>query len=225
MNGRPFALCRGRGFTLLEFLIALTILALMLGVTMNSLNFSVRTSNSVEGAILATEELHLAQRALRRQIQRAVPRLRATESGPDHLDFAGTAKVLEFVAPLHGVSAAAGLYRIRFEIEDGAGFGDGGGRLVMYYARSAAAPTPDWRDAGGAVLVLDGFAAAEFDYSSAAAQAGVEWSGDWRDPSRLPSLVRLHLEYPSGSDRVAPDMVVSIRSTSRSRMLSRAAGS
>ena len=213
-----------RGFTLLEFLVALTILALMLGVTMNSLNFSVQTSNSVEGAILATEDLHLAQRALRQQIQRAVPLLRTSESGPDQLDFAGTTKTLEFVAPLRGVPSAAGLYRIRFEIEDDAGFGGNGGRLVMHYARNAAVATPDWTDAGGAVVVLDGFAAAEFDYSSATVPAGVEWMRDWRDPSRLPGLVRLQVEYPSGSERIAPDMVVAIRSTSRSRMSRRGAG-
>jgi len=40
----------------------------------------------------------------------------------------------------------------------------------------------------------------------------------------LPGLVRLQVEYPSGIERVAPDMVVAIRSTSRSRMSRRGAG-
>jgi hypothetical protein len=197
----------------------------MLGVTMNSLNFSVQTSNSVEEAILATEELHLAQRALRRQMQDAVPRLRTNMAGPDQLDFEGTAKALEFVAPLHGVPAAAGLYRIRFEIEDDSGFEGNGGRLVMYYARNAAVTPSDWTDESGAAVVLDGFETAEFDYSSANAQAGVEWSGEWRDPSHLPGLVRLQVGYRSGSGRIAPDMVVAVRSTSRNRMLRRGGGS
>jgi general secretion pathway protein J len=224
MRRQPTSLRPCDGFTLLEFLVALTILALMLGITMNSLNFSVQTSNSVENSIRVTEELHLAQRALRRQIQRAVPMLRETLSGPDQLDFEGGAKAIEFVAPLHGLSWAAGLHRIRFQIEDDVGFGGNSSRLVMYYARNAAAG-PDWTEAGGAVVVLDGFTAAEFDYSSATAPAGVEWLREWRDPMRLPGLVRLRVEYASGSEQVmAPDMLVAIRSTSRSRMSRRGAG-
>jgi len=224
MNARRISSGTCRGFTLLEFLVALTILALMLGMTMNSLSFSIRTSNSVETAILATEQLHLAQRALRRQIQQAVPLMRRMKTGPERLDFAGQAKVLEFVAPLSGVGSYAGLHRIRLEIEDNAGFDGDGGRIVMYYARDASVTEPQWTDAGGSVLVMDGFASGEFDYSSETAPAGVDWVREWRDQSRLPGLVRVRVEYPDGSERAAPDLVIAIRSTSRNRMSRRGAG-
>ena len=224
MNARRVSSRACRGFTLLEFLVALTILALMLGMTMNSLGFSVRTSNSVESSILATEQVHLAQRALRRQIQQAVPLMRRMETGPDRLDFAGQAKVLEFVAPLSGVGSYAGLHRIRLEIEDNTGFDGDGGRIVMYYARDASVTEPQWTDAGGSVLVMDGFASGEFDYSSETAPAGVDWVREWRDQSRLPGLVRVRVEYPDGSERAAPDLVIAIRSTSRNRMSRRGAG-
>ena len=224
MNAHRIASKPYRGFTLLEFLVALTILALMLGMTMNSLNFSVRTSNSVESSILATEQVHLAHRALRRQIQQAVPLMRGMETGPDRLDFAGQTKALEFVAPLNGVGAYAGLHRVRFEIEDDAGFDGNGGRIVMYYVRDASVTDPQWTDAGGSALVMDGFASAEFDYSSETAPAGVDWVREWRDPARLPGLVRVRVEYPDGSERMAPDLVVAIRSTSRNRMSRRGGG-
>jgi len=224
MNARRASSRHCRGFTLLEFLVALTILALMLGMTMNSLSFSVRTSNSVESSILATEQAHLAQRALRRQIQQAVPLMRSMETGPDRLDFAGQSKALEFVAPLNGVGSYAGLHRVRFEIEDDTGLDGDGGRIVMYYARNASVTEPGWTDAGGSALVMDGFASAEFEYSSKMAPAGVDWVREWRDPARLPGLVRVRVEYPEGSERIAPDLVVAIRSTSRSRMSRRGGG-
>lgn len=224
MNGRRISSRICRGFTLLEFLVAMTILALMLGVTMNSLNFSVRTSNSVEASILATEQEHLAHRALRRQIQQAVPLTRRMEAGLNRLDFAGQTKSLEFVAPLNGVGSFAGLHRVRLDIEDDAGFDGNRGRIVMYYARDAAVESPDWKDAGGAVVVMDGFASAQFEYSSETAPAGVDWVREWRDPARLPGLVRVHVEYPAGSERMVPDLVIAIRSTSRNRMSRRGAG-
>jgi len=224
MNVRPISSGTCRGFTLLEFLVALTILALMLGMTLNSLNFSVQTSNSVETAILATEQVHLAQRALRRQIQQAVPLMQRTEPGLGRLDFAGQNKALEFVAPLSGVGSFAGLHRIRFDIEDDTGFESDRGRIVMYYARDASVDGPHWTNTGGAIVVMDGFASAEFEYSSGTAAAGVDWVREWRDPARLPGLVRVHVEYPDGSERMAPDLVIAIRSTTRNRMSRRGAG-
>lgn len=224
MNGRRSFPESCRGFTLLEFLVAMTILALMLGVTMNSLSFSVQTSNSVETAILATEQLHLAQRALRRQIQQAVPLTRSMETGFDRLDFSGQAKALEFVAPLNGVGSYAGLHRIRLEIEDDPGFDGDGGRISMYYARDASVTGPDWTEDSGAVVVIEGISSANFEYSPETAPAGVDWLGEWRDPARLPGLVKVRIEYPAGSERTAPDLVIPIRSTAQSRMSRRGRG-
>jgi general secretion pathway protein J len=210
-----------RGFTLLEFLVALTILALMLGVTMNSLNFSVRTSNSVETAILATEQVHLVHRALRQQIQTAMPVLRQTDSARKEVDFSGRADSLELIAPLRGLGTYSGPYRIRFEVQNDTGFGGNQGRLVMHYIRYSPDTAADWTEEGGSTVVLDGFASAALDYRPASSASGEDWIDEWRDTMRLPGLVRLRIEYPPGSQRVAPDLVVPIRSISQSRLLQR----
>jgi len=209
----------GRGFTLLEFLVALTILALMLGVTMNSLNFSVRTSNSVETAILATEQVHLVHRALRQQIQTAMPVLRQTESAVNEVDFSGSAGSLELIAPLRGLGTYSGPYRIRLEVQNDTGFAGDQGRLVMHYIRYSPDTSPGWTEEGGSTVVIDGFASAALAYRSASGAAGEEWMDEWRNPMRLPGLVRLRIEYPAGSPRFAPDLIVPMRSVSQSRML------
>lgn len=215
------SLASGGGFTLLEFLVALTILALMLGVTMNSLNFSVRTSNSVESAILATEELHLVHRALRQQIQTAMPVLRQTDSAAKQVDFSGRAGSLELIAPLRGLGTYAGPFRIRLEVQNDTGFAGEQGRLVMHYIPYSPDTDPYWTEEAASIVVLDGFASAVLAYRPASGAGGEDWLDEWRDPMRLPGLVRLRVEYPPDSQRIAPDLVVPIRSISQSRMLQR----
>lgn len=219
MNAFPNSLRACRGFTLLEFLVALTILALMLGVTMNSLNFSVRTSNSVETAILATEQVHLVHRALRQQIRAAMPVLRQTESAMNEVDFTGRADSLELIAPLRGLDTYSGPYRIRLEVQNDTGFTGNEGRLVMHYIRYTPDTASDWTEEGGSTVVLDGFASASLAYRPASSTSTEDWMDEWHDPMRLPGLVRLSIEYPPGSQRIAPDLVVPIRSISQSRML------
>lgn len=214
--------CEG-GFTLVELLVALTILALMLGLSMNGLRFSVRTSKSVEASMLAAEETQLVQNALRRQIEQAVPEILQTEAGRDRLDFVGEPSLLEFIAPLRGARGTPGLHRIRIVVDDGGAFGDQVARLLMYYVPQA--PDAVSGDAGEArmAVLLEGFDSAVFGYRSATDTGANNWSSRWRDPQRLPDLVSLRVEYPEDGSNFVPELVVAIKTTNRNQLLAREA--
>jgi general secretion pathway protein J len=223
MNGETRAAVRCGGFTLVELLVALTILALMLGVTMNSLSFSLRTSGSVETAIADKEYTYLATRAFRDQLQQAVPLLRVSTAGLNELDFDGASNAVEFVAPLRGAHSSAGLHRVRFVIEQEPSFEDNRGRLVMHYRPYSADTTKaNVTDnvAESSVVVLDGFASARFSFSDVATSVAVDWTPQWRETMRLPDLVRLEVDYANDDDQVMiPEAVVAIRTTSQNRLL------
>jgi len=215
---------RSGGFTLVELLVALTILALMLGVTMNSLSFSLRTSGSVESAIAGKEYTHLATRAFREQLQQAVPLLRVSTVGQKKLDFDGDSNTVEFVAPLRGAGTSGGLHRIRFVIEEEPSFEENRGRLVMHYRPYSVDTNATNNDIDGKVVVLDGFASARFSFSDIVTSAGVDWTPKWRELMRLPDLVRLQVDYANDDVQVMiPEAVVAIRTTSQNRLLRGAA--
>ena len=208
-----------RGFTLVELLVALTILAVMLGITMNSLSFSLQTSKSVEASILDTEQTYLATRAFREQLQQAVPLLQTNIVGLDQLDFGGSAKAIEFVAPLRGGRAYAGLHRIRFEIEDDQSFDGSGGRLLMSYRPYTPDTETDNRAASNSVVVLDGFASARFDFGNVTTSATVDWTPEWVATAQLPALVMLRVDSADENDQATiPEVIVAIRATTPSRL-------
>ena len=227
MTGGTRVAFRSRGFTLVELLVALTILALMLGVTMNSLSFSLQTSESVEAALSAKEYTHLATRAFRDQVQQAVPVLRVNTVGMDQLDFDGGVRAIEFVAPLRGGGNFAGLYRIRFVIEEEPSFEENRGRLVMYFRPYSTdiTNTNTYNDvADSGVVVLDGFAGARFDFGDVASSVAVDWTPEWREPMRLPDLVRLQVDYGNDHDQATvPEVVAAVRTTSLNRLMRRGA--
>lgn len=199
------------GFTLVELLVALSVMAIVLGLVGSSLSFSARSADSIEAGVSATEEIYLVQEALRRQMQLAQPVKRVDEAGSGRLDYAATSKSLEFVAPMPGPGGYDGFYRISLTIEEDP-FADGaGGRLVMRHRIyiPAADPTAPPVDAGERI-VLGGFASGDFAFLDSRS-SNADWTGNWRQTGRLPEFVRLQINWPEASGRRFPDLVVAVK--------------
>ena len=204
-----------RGFTLVEMLVALTIMAVVLGLLTNSMRFSLKTTEVVESNISAVESMHQAQRALRRQLQMAVPIRRADSNDGDELEFTATQKELQFIAPLPGLAAGGGLYRITLRVENDVTIGGSDGRLMMTFNSSLDGPEPQLGPEGSQeIVLLDGFSDAGFSYLDTRRVSPGEWTNDWNHGDRLPDLVRLRVDYTGSPDDEALDMIVAIKATS-----------
>jgi general secretion pathway protein J len=202
------------GFTLVELLVALTIMGMVSGLLMNSISFSMKTVDAVESRIADIESFHQSQRALRRQIQLAQPILDRDSENPRQLDFGAKVNQLEFIAPLPGLGNGGGLYRISLRIENDFGTEAYGGRLTMNYRMHV----DSLRHAGNdfetnEVVLLENFSHASFSYFDTLSAIGGNWASDWQHADRLPDLVRLHVVFDDDAVDDAFDLIVAIRAT------------
>jgi len=205
---------RAGAFTLVELLVALTIMAIVLGLLMNSLRFSMKTVESVESGISIVESIHQSQRALRRQLQLAVPVLIIDSEGRQQVEFAAQAKRLDFLAPVPGLSIGGGLYRISLRIDDDSNSRERDGRLIMSYQVNRDTFQGVRDDVRiNEVVLMENFARARFSFLDTLELTQRQWTDQWQNSERLPDLVRLSVDFgePAGNETL--DMIVAIKVT------------
>ncbi|MGH8190410.1 MAG: prepilin-type N-terminal cleavage/methylation domain-containing protein [Rhodanobacteraceae bacterium] len=198
-----------RGFTLLEILLALVLMAfVMLGVW-GALSGATRITRASDALMAQSEDVRTVQQFLRRYV--SVARMQPWSTAGDTPRvrmFEGDATSMRYVAPLPMQSGHAGLYLQRVNLRRNAD-----GRMTLwleYQPYTAGVP------ATGEPLrhvLLTNLQGGKFEYLAAAAfgkPAG--WRDDWTAPSGLPLAVRIHLD-PAWRARVPfPDMVIRLHS-------------
>ncbi len=204
---------RNDGFTLVELLVALTIMAMVAGLLGNSMSFSLGTTETVESNIADVESLHQAQRAFRRLVQLARPIVNDDSPEELRLDFAASATRLDFIAPLPGLVMGGLLHRVSMRIDVP------GGRVTMVY-RPYLDDSQDGDNAFGIdeVTLVEGFSDATFSYLDTLSANAVPWVDEWRHPDRLPDLVRLSLHYDDQARTAPAELIVAIKATVPNRL-------
>src|SRR6185437_14075885 len=121
-HGRMMRVVRQRGFTLLEILLALALLAfVMLGVW-GAMRGAARVTHSANAVMAQGEAVRTVQQFLRRYVGAAGPQPFVTADGSAARMFRGDGTSMEYVAPLPMQSGHAGLYIQTVSLQkDGAG--------------------------------------------------------------------------------------------------------
>jgi general secretion pathway protein J len=181
------------GFTLLELMIALTLLALMSGVLFGALGFAGRSWEGGEAKAEATAGMRLTHEFLRGQIEGQHP-LRMHRMPEFPLVFGGDAAEMRFAAPLPARISGGGIwfYRLMLATE-----GDRQ-RLVLERVvpdlESTSFPAFDGADRS---ILADEIAELRIGYfgrdPGAAATAEPTWRDRWDDRNRLPLMVRVEV--------------------------------
>jgi general secretion pathway protein J len=196
---------RARGFTLLEMLAALALLALLLAGVWSGISAATRTIRAGQAAAARIELLRAAQGYLRRELQEAQPLpWTKTHEGND-VTFDGTARRVRFVAPLPGYLGRLGSQLQTVElVPDGENL-----RLQVQLAElspDGGPPVP----IGKPQVLLHGIVAGRFQYRGYDARMRpLPWQADWPMAGRLPVLVRLQLQLKHG--RSWPTLTVPLR--------------
>lgn len=197
---------RQRGFTLLEMLLAFTLLALLFAGLFSAFHTFSRAWDAADARMAATEDLRLVSDFLRRQLgQVMVLKIRGEKTDEPMYAFAGTARSLRYAAPLQPLQHQGGIFLIELSVQPGSQ----GQALVLRYAPYR--PELDWDKALSGtepVQVFDGLQSVAFAYfGREEADADPVWSSEWKNSLRYPELLKITL---ADAQRVWPELVVAL---------------
>lgn len=201
---------RQHGFTLLEILVAMTLLAMLMGLAVATLRAAVSATRSGERLIERTNETRTVHEFLRRQLSHAMalPFERLEDSGENRM-FVADAESMRFVAPMPGHLSRGGPHVQWLELGS-----DGRGTTIEFDHAQLNGYDPDDPKAGNErppVLLLDGLQDARFEYRTIDENGELtDWSDTWEDPQRLPVMVRVVAKFPADSNRVWPALEIPV---------------
>ena len=212
---------RSAGFTLLEVLIATSILGLMMLVLMGSLRVGAASWDAGENRMAQSERLYTLHRFLREHISVALPVSGMTARGRNEFLFQGGSDFLEYVGSLPAQVKAGGLYRFRWYVSD-SGSERKSLRLALYpytggqphRPGSLQEEPPAEVEAVDDLEILDDLAYFRITYQARLLphqQTGAEtaeWQDAWEQPV-LPALVRI--ELAPATDPTWPALLIAPR--------------
>jgi general secretion pathway protein J len=199
---------RESGFTLLELIIAMMLLALMSGLLFGTLSLSASSWDRGEAKAAQVSDMRLTEEFLRRALTAQHP-LRLHKALNQPLYFQGTRESLAFAAVLPG-QASGGIYYFRLAVTPS---GDASRLTLARVIPDAAAITPP--DFGGAPQsdLADAITEVRFSYFGRDADSNdanaPTWRDRWDDPQILPLMIRVDVTPVKGTPW--PSLVVEPR--------------
>ncbi|MBL0142243.1 MAG: prepilin-type N-terminal cleavage/methylation domain-containing protein [Betaproteobacteria bacterium] len=199
---------RERGFTMLETVVALTLLAVMLGMLFTGLRTGLRAWDAGLGRAERADQLLLTMGFLRRDLSNAFP-WRLKDPVVTRLAFLGERERVRFVSSRPAEVGGGGLAFVSVAYEAAAG-PQGAGKLVMR-REFAAANAQDLAtlDEAEKFTLLEEVTAARLEYFGSENDViAPAWSDRWEVKQRMPSHVRLSMEV--GGRKLSP-IVIALR--------------
>jgi general secretion pathway protein J len=193
------------GFTLIEMLVSLSVMAVILTLLGGALRVMGRNWDVNAGRI---ETLDMVSRAFDLLARDAANLQRVVEpSGSPAYLFGGTADSLTFVALEPPQPGEAGLYFIAYNVASNGATAELIRSRAPYHQGMQRFPgtTPANR-----VPLLTGPYAYRFAYGLMV-DGKQTWSADWAFPDRLPDLIRLQVLDRDRASALAPPMIVRLR--------------
>ncbi len=183
MSGR-----RARGFTLVEVVVALVLLAVILTGLISALVTFARTSDRVDQRTQAGDDVRLVYAFLSQSLGPADPRMRTRPDDAVTLSWMqGTATELVWLGLMPARHGVGGLFHLRLRLAPDT---TGADRLMLDYLPYAGEdPPPDWGRAG-THLLLDGVSELQIAYR---ALDEVAWRAEWLEAQVLPARIRVSL--------------------------------
>jgi len=197
---------RQRGFTLIELVVAMALLAVMMLMLYSGLTFALRGWDAGDASGRRTADRRIGENFLRRELSELFP-MRWKDPMTLKLAFEGESQRLRFVSSRPAGITLGGLSLVGLEVETDA---DTRTRnLVMRRAQ----PDDDAKDFGPLEradqrsILVAGVESVVFTYFGSDSDfSDPRWVDRWEIPGRIPMLIRMRITSSDGTP--LPDMVV-----------------
>jgi general secretion pathway protein J len=193
-----------RGFTLVELLVAITLLGLLVVMLTGGLHYGTRVITAASVVVDRSAEIGAAYGFLREALGSAQPLPSGEAAQQATIQFEGAADELAFVALAPSHLAPGGFHVLHLGLESAGRKG----RLVLRWERAArgAASEPTFAPS----VLLDDIDSIEFAYFGATrAGENSAWQQSWERAGDLPDLIRLRIVFGDGTP--APEFIVAPR--------------
>ena len=198
------------GFTLVELLLAVTLMSILLALTYTGLRAATRSSERGEKILAAGGELRAAHQFMRRQLNQMLPLPFAIDEGAEatRIVFEGDAGHIQFVAPMPGYLGTGGAQVQRLEFANG-----DNGDIVLQFSNALLLGFEDERLLDREpVILLEGISSAGFEFLGKDEDGELTgWVVSWDQRDVLPVAVRLGMEFSEDANLSWPELVAGVR--------------
>ncbi len=191
------------GFTLLEVMLAMTLIAMIMALAYGGFQAATRSTASGEALIEETNQLRITHQFVRRQLSLAQALIiEERENEGVQVRFEGERDWVRFVAPMPGYLSFGGSYVQQLSLERGRD----GLELVFYYAMLNGYEPGEIEQSEGVVL-MSGLRSGEFRFLAMDPEdQSVSWSDLWEEPASMPLAVSLAIDLDRVNGLVWPEL-------------------
>jgi general secretion pathway protein J len=199
---------RAAGFTLVELLLAITLMSILLALTYSGLRAATRSSERGESMLAAGGEMRASHQFVRRQLNQMLPLpFDVTDSADEvRIVFAGDARSIQYVAPMPGYLGSGGPQVQLIELT-------GGSDSVLQFSHALLQGYEEERLFDrDPVLLLEGVQSGGFEFLGLDEEGEpLPWASSWDQPGLLPVAVRLNVTFADDAQLRWPELVAGVR--------------
>lgn len=204
-----------RGMTLIEALVALALMAILSVGLLTTFRIGGHVYNQVSRLDTGARDTVSVQQFLRQTLESAYPLHPHPGRLTTQVGLEGSEQSVTFLAPMPESSGAAGYFRYELTLETSE---KGSRDLSVRWSPVRAQTSAGGSDTHNSEVLLQGIDSLEWSYLETAdltsgAPVAPRWLPTWSGTARLPTLVRLRVQFPAGDARSWPEFVVAPRVT------------
>ena len=197
------------GFTLVELLLAITLMSILLGLTYTGLRAATRSSQRGEIMLAAGGEMRASHQFVRRQINQMLPLPFAVAGDRDEtrIIFVGEAGSIQYVAPMPGYLGSGGPQVQLIEWVSNADSG------VLQFSHALLQGYEEERMFDREpVILLEDVDSAGFEFLGMDEGGQLTgWTTSWDQPDKFPVAVRLNVAFNEDRHIQWPELIAGVR--------------